>query len=111
MRVVRLAMRAVRFASTALTVLLPLLYAVLLREVRDTIANAVHTLRQMRFARRHLCFDLLAKGAMIGCRCDPCSAAGRHRRRQNHRRSLAFEGGARRRCESSTHMCCLLPSR
>lgn len=111
MRTVRLAMRAVRFASTALTVLLALLNAVLLREVRDTIANAVRALRQMLFARRHLRFDLLAKCAMIGCRCNPRSAAGRHHRRQNHRRSLAFEDGACRRCKSSTHMCCLLPSR
>jgi hypothetical protein len=110
MQVVRLAMRTVRFARTALIVLLALLDAVLLREVRDTVANAVYALRQMRFARRHLCFDLLAKGAMIGCRCDPRGAAGRHYGGQNCRRSLALENGARRRCESSTHVCCLLPS-
>lgn len=93
-----------------MTVLLALLGAVLLREVGDTVANAMGALRQMRFAGCHLRLHLLAKGAVIGRRSDPYGTAGRHHRDQNHCRGLAFEDGAHRRRESGTHVLCLLPS-
>jgi hypothetical protein len=75
-------------------VLLPLLLAMLLRKVRDTLANPVCTARQRRLAILHLLFDLLAKGA-VG-RSESCAgrAASREHRGQDRSPNLGLYRGA-----------------
>jgi hypothetical protein len=91
-------------------VLLALLGAVPLREVGDTLANAVDALGQMGLTGRHLRLYLLPEGAVVGGRCDPGGAGSGYHCRQDHCRSLAFYGGARRCHESPTHFSRLLLS-
>jgi hypothetical protein len=90
--------------------LLALLGAVLLREVGDTLANAVDALGQVGLTGRHLRLYLLPESPAVGGRCDACGAAGSYHCRQDHYRGLAFYGGARRCHESATHFSRLLLS-
>src|SRR5260370_11762696 len=101
-------MRAWRAGRVPLAVLLPLLLAVLLREVRDTLANPVHTSLQVVLAALHLLLDLLAERALRRRgRCAGGAASG-EQRRQDGDADFALEARGHRGAQPTCHVTLLL---
>src|SRR5260221_4045880 len=107
-RTVRVAMGAWRVGRIPLAVLLPLLLAVLLREVRDALANPVRTSLQLVLAALHLLLDLLTERALR--RRGRCAggAAGGEQRRQDGDADLALEARGHRGAQPTCHVTLLL---
>jgi len=108
---VRFAMGAWRagWLPLPLAVLLALLRAVLLREVRDTVPNPMRPARQLRLTVLYLLFDLLTDRAIgRSGRRHASGPASREQRRQDGEADLALDAHRDRSTQASCHGVLLL---